>query len=97
MAMAGALLGLDAAPLALIGSLAAGGVCAIAFALRHGNLRIMLGNVARMLHLGGIAVAAGVPVRIATTGWGSVGRLPYGVPIALGTITTTVAAHFGFL
>jgi prepilin peptidase CpaA len=97
MAMAGALLGLEAAPLALIGSLAAGGVCAIAFALRHGNLRIMLGNVARMLHLGGIAVAAGVPVRIATTGWGSVGRLPYGVPIALGTITTTVAAHFGFL
>jgi prepilin peptidase CpaA len=97
MAMAGALLGLDAAPLALIGSLAAGGVCAIAFALRHGNLRTMLGNVVRMLHLGGIAVAAGVPVRIATTGWGSVGRLPYGVPIALGTITTTVAAHFGFL
>ena len=97
MAMAGSLLGLQAIPLALIGSFAAGGVCAIAFALARRNLRVMLGNVVRILHVGGIAVAAGIPVRIAATGSGSVGRLPYGVPIALGTITTTVAAHFGFL
>lgn len=97
MAMAGSLLGLQAVPLALIGSLAAGGVCAIAFALAHRNLRVMLGNVMRILHVGGIAVTAGLPIRIATTGPGSVGRLPYGVPIALGTVTTTVAAHFGFL
>jgi prepilin peptidase CpaA len=97
MAMAGSLLGLHAVPLALVGTFAAGGVCAILYALRHGTLRVMLGNVLRMLHLGGIAVAAGAPVRIATTGWASVGKLPYGVPIALGTITTTVAAHFGFL
>jgi len=67
------------------------------YALRRGNLRTMLGNVLRMVHLGGIAVAAGVPVRMATTGWGSVGKLPYGVPIALGTITTVVATHYGFL
>jgi len=26
-----------------------------------------------------------------------VGKLPYGVPIAIGTITTVVAAHYGFL
>ncbi|KGF83027.1 hypothetical protein IA69_01950 [Massilia sp. JS1662] len=97
MAMAGSLLGLHAIPLALAGSCAAGGVCAIAFALFHRNLRLMLGNVARILHLGGIAVAAGIPVRIATAGTDSVGRLPYAVPIALGTIATTVAAHFGFL
>ena len=97
MAMAGSLLGLQAIPLALIGSFAAGGACAIAFALAHRNLRVMLGNVMRILHLGGIAVTAGLPVRIATTDPGSVGRLPYAVPIALGTITTTVAAHFGFL
>lgn len=97
MAMAGSLLGLHAIPLALVGAFAAGGVCAILHALRHGNLRVMLGNVVRMLQLGGIAVAAGIPVRTATTGWESVGKLPYGVPIALGTIATTVAAHFGFL
>jgi prepilin peptidase CpaA len=97
MAMTGALLGLDAIPLALLGSMAAGGVCAIVYALWHKNLRTMLGNVLRMMHLGGIAVAAGVPVRMATTGWGSIGKLPYGLPIALGTITTVVAAHYGFL
>lgn len=97
MAMAGSLLGLQAIPLALVGTFAAGGVCAILYALRHGTLRLMLGNVMRILHLGGIAVTAGLPVRIATADSGSVGRLPYAVPIALGTITTTVAAHFGFL
>jgi prepilin peptidase CpaA len=97
MAMAGALLGLQAIPLALVGSLAAGGVCAVLFAVRHGNLRTMLGNVLRIVHLGGIAVAAGMPVRMATAAPGSVGRLPYAVPIALGTITTVVAAHYGFL
>ena len=97
MAMTGALLGLHAIPLALVGSLTAGGICAIVFALRHGNLRTMLGNVLRMAHLGGMAMTAGMPVRVATSGFGSVGRLPYGVPIALGTITTVVAAHYGFL
>jgi len=97
MAMTGALLGLHAIPLALVGSLSAGGVCALVFALRHGNLRTMLGNILRMVHLGGMAVAAGVPVRMATTGWGSVGKLPYAVPIAIGTIATVVAAHYGFL
>ena len=97
MAMTGALLGLQVIPLALIGSLIAGGACAIVSALRHGNLRTMLGNVLRMVHLGGIAMTAGMPVSVATTGFGSVGKLPYGVPIALGTIITVVAAHYGFL
>jgi prepilin peptidase CpaA len=97
MAMTGALLGLHAIPLALAGSVAAGGVCAIVFALRHGNLRAMLGNVLRIVHLGGIAVTAGVPVRMATTAPGSAGRLPYAIPIALGTILTVVATHYGFL
>jgi prepilin peptidase CpaA len=97
MAMTGALLGLHAIPLALVGSLSAGGVCAIVYALRQGNLRTMLGNALRIVHLGGLAVTAGMPVRVATTGWDSVGKLPYGVAIALGTITTVVAAHYGFL
>jgi prepilin peptidase CpaA len=97
MAMTGALLGLQAIPLALVGALAAGGVCAILYSIRHGNLRTMLGNVVRMMHLGGIAVAAGLPVRTVATGCDSVGKLPFAVPIALGTITTVVATHFGFL
>jgi prepilin peptidase CpaA len=97
MAMAGALLGVHAIPMALAGSLMAGGIFAILFSLRRGNLLTMLANVMRIMHLGGIAVAAGVPVRIAAVGWLSVGKLPFAVPIAAGTITTVVAAHFGFL
>ena len=83
--------------MALLGSLIAGGAFAILFALRHGHLRVMLANVMRMMHLGGIAVAVGIPVRFAATGWISVGKLPFAVPIAVGTITTVVATHFGFL
>jgi prepilin peptidase CpaA len=97
MAMAGALLGLQAIPLALVGSVAAGGICAIVLAAWHGNLRTMLNNVLRIVHLGSIAAAAGVSVRLAPAAPGSVGRLPYAVPIALGTIATVVATHYGFL
>jgi prepilin peptidase CpaA len=97
MAMVGALLGVQAIPMALAGSLVAGGACAILFSVWHGNLRAMLANVVRMMHLGGIAVAVGVPIRVAATGWLSVGKMPYAVPIAVGTITTVVAMHFGFL
>lgn len=97
MAMVGALLGVQAAPMALLGSLIAGGAFSILFALRNGHLRVMLANVMRMMHLGGIAVAVGLPVRIAASGWLSVGKLPFAVPVAVGTITTVTAAHFGFL
>jgi prepilin peptidase CpaA len=57
----------------------------------------MLGNVGRMLHLGSVALAAGIAVNPATTGWQSVGRLPFGIPIAVGTIFAVTANHFGFL
>lgn len=97
MAMSGALLGLQAIPTALLGSLIAGGAFAILFSIRRGNLGTMLANVMRMLHLGGVAVAVGVPVRFIASGWQSVGRMPFAVPIAAGTITTVVATHFGFL
>jgi len=97
MAMAGGLLGAQGVWLALIGSIVAGGLFAIVFSLWQGKLGAMLGNVGRMLHLGSVAVAAGIPVRTTTTGWQSVGRLPFGLPIAVGTIATVTANHFGFL
>jgi prepilin peptidase CpaA len=96
MAMAGSLLGLHAAIPALIATLITGGVFALAFAIRHSRLRDMLANIGRMLHLGGIAVAMGAPVRIATSGWESVGKLAFALPIAIGTIVTVVGNHFGF-
>jgi prepilin peptidase CpaA len=95
MAMAGSLLGLHAAVPALIATLITGGVFALAFAIRHSRLRDMLANITRMLHLGSIAVVVGAPVRMATSGWESVGKLAFAVPIATGTIVTVVGNHFG--
>ncbi|MGZ3297118.1 MAG: A24 family peptidase [Xanthobacteraceae bacterium] len=97
MAMTGALLGAQAVWLALVGSLVAGGLCAVLVALWRGKLGLMFSNVGRILHLGSVAVAAGIPVHTATTGWQSTGKLPFGLPIAAGTIATVVASHFGFL
>ncbi|PQP02230.1 prepilin peptidase [Massilia phosphatilytica] len=97
MAMTGALLGADVIWTALAGSLVAGGLFAIVFSLWRGRLGAMLGNVGRIVHAGSIAVAAGVPMRQTARGWQSVGRLPFGLPIAAGTICTVVASHFGFL
>jgi prepilin peptidase CpaA len=97
MAMVGALLGLDAIPAALIGSLIAGGVLAIGYALWLGKLRPMVANTGRVLYQGGVALATRTPVRFALKGWQSVGRLPFGLAIAAGTLVTVVGAHFGFL
>jgi prepilin peptidase CpaA len=95
MAMAGSLLGLHAAGPALIGTLIVGGLFALSFAIRHSRLRDMLANIGRMLHLGSVAVVIGAPMRMATSGWESVGKLAFAVPIATGTIITVVGNHFG--
>jgi prepilin peptidase CpaA len=97
MAMAGALLGADEIWLALVGSLVAGGLCALLFSLWRGKLGTMLFNVGRIVHMGSTAMAAGIPLRAATVGWQSTGKLPFALPIAAGTITTIVASYFGFL
>jgi prepilin peptidase CpaA len=97
MAMTGALLGAQAIWPALVGSLIAGGLCAVLVALWRGKLGAMLSNAGRILQLGGTAVAAGIPLQAATSGWQSTGKLPFGLPIALGTIGTVVASQFGFL
>jgi len=97
MAAVGSLLGLQAIPMALLISLATSSVFAIAFSLHKGKLREMLANVGRMLRVGSIAMAMGAPVSMAQSGWQSVGKLPFAVSIAVGTIGTVVATHFGFL
>jgi prepilin peptidase CpaA len=97
IAMAGALLGVDAIVPALIASFIAGGMFAVGFSLGHGKLRAMLGNVFRTVRLGSVAVAMGAPVSMATSGWESVGKLAFAVPIATGTIFAVVATYFGFL
>jgi prepilin peptidase CpaA len=97
MAMAGSLLGPQEVWPALVGSIVAGGLFALLLSLWRGKLGTMLGNVGRMLHLGSVALAAGIAVSPATTGWQSVGRLPFALPIAVGSISAVTANYFGFL
>jgi len=97
MAMVGSLLGMQGVQMALLATMVAGGVFALGFALRHGKLREMLANVGRVLRMSSIAVASGAPLSGAASGWQSVGKLAFAVPIATGTIGAVVANHFGFL
>lgn len=96
MAMAGAWLGLDALSAALAGSFIAGGLLAIAYALWLGKLGPMLANAGRIVQQGGIALVTRTPLQAAAQGWESVGKLPFGLAIAGGTIGSVVASHFGF-
>ncbi len=81
MAMAGAFLGPWGAVAAVLGTLLAGGVLALAFALRAGQLAHMLLNV------GALALRPEA----------SAGRMPYGVAIAAGTIGYLLLAQLGYL
>jgi prepilin peptidase CpaA len=98
VAMVGSLLGVDAIQTALVGTLAAGGMFALAFSLRHRKVGQMLANIGRMFRQGSVAVVMGAPISsAAASGWQSVGKLAFAVPIAVGTIGAVVARHFGFL
>jgi len=97
MAMVGSLLGVASIPTAILGSFIAGGVLAIVFSLRQRKTRAMLGNVARVLHQGSIAMVSGISPRLALSGWESVGKMPFGLAIATGTIIPVVATQFGLI
>lgn len=97
MAMVGSLVGLDAITDAMLASLIAGGVLAIAYSLWHGKLRLMFANVGRVFYQGGAALATRTPLGGALQGWESVGKLPFGLAIAAGTIASVAGRHFGFL
>jgi len=81
MAMAGAFLGPSATVAAILATLVAGGLLAVAVALRSGQFARMLANV------GGLTLHDGA----------SVGKMPFGVAIATGTIGYLVLAQLGLI
>jgi prepilin peptidase CpaA len=96
MAMVGAFLGAWATVSAVLATLVAGGVLALALAMWAGRTVRLLRNVA--------AVSRGTMVTM-TTGIGglavhdgaSAGKMPYGVAIAVGTIAYLVLSQLGFV
>ncbi len=90
LAMIGAFLGVKATLTAALASMIAGGALAILFVLLKGRVRLLFRNFAAALHLGAVEVAGGMAPSFHIDSTASAGKLPYGVAIAIGTITYLV-------
>lgn len=96
MAMVGGIVGVPDIIYAALWALITGGVAAIGFALYRRAFRRMTANVAQIVQSMALAAMAGVRPAPAIAGRASVGKLPYGVSIAAGTIAWLAARQFGF-
>ena len=97
MAMAGTYLGLEATFFAVLCTFIAGGIAALGFAAVHRVLRRMLTNIRDIARLTAMSIAGGVSPNLQVHASQSIGRLPYGVSIAIGTSGFVLARHFGYL
>ena len=86
MAMAGAFLGFPMILHAVLATFMAGGVLALAYGVRKGVVRRMLANMGGVLQGAALSVVAHERPSLAIEQAESVGRLPYGLAIAGGTI-----------
>jgi prepilin peptidase CpaA len=96
MAMVGAFLGTWATVGAVLATLLAGGVLALALALRHGRLATMLRNVVMVFRGAVMTLPSGVGA-LTVDASTSAGRMPYGVAIAAGTIGYLVLDQLAFI
>ena len=97
MAMVGAFLGFNATLLALLFCIFTAGLAALAFALRKGVLAQLFGNVGGLMRgMLWSAVASGKP-QLQPGAMQSVGKLAYGVSIAIGTASYLLAQQFNLV
>jgi len=95
MAMVGAIVGLPDILNAVLYSLIVGGIAAVAFAVYHRALRRMTTNVMDIVQSMALAVVVGSRPTPAHAARASVGKLPYGVSIAGGTMAWLAARLLG--
>lgn len=95
MAMVGAIVGFPDILHAVLYSLIAGGVAAVGFALHRRAFRRMSGNVVDIVQSMAFAAMVGHRPTPALSGRPSIGKLPYGVSIAGGTIAWLAARLLG--
>jgi prepilin peptidase CpaA len=96
MAMTGAFLGAIGTVYAIVFTFLAGGILSIALALSHGALVRMLGNVKNVVKFMTFSLMGGVRPAAPTEAVASIGRMPYGISVAAGTIAYLVATQLGF-
>lgn len=97
MAMTGAFLGPDGAWHAVVFVFIAGGIAAVTYALWHRMAAKLIRNVQQTTQLLLMTVAAGILPDARAASAQSVGKLPYGVSIALGTTAFLVARQFAWI
>ena len=97
MAMVGSFLGTNDAVGAVLASLIAGGVLALAFAAYSGTVVAMIRNVAMMFRGTMLTFTTGLGGGLTIQGGHSAGRMPYGLAIALGTIGYLVLEQLGMI
>lgn len=96
MAMVGAFLGVSDVISAILYSLIVGGIAAISFALLNKVFVRMLGNVKSAAQMMMMSAIGGFKPDLRIDAGKSVGKLPYGICIAIGTTIFVVAKHLGF-
>ena len=96
MAMVGAFLGLPEILDAVLFTFIAGGIVALIYALAHRSAGRMVGNVLDITRFAAFGFMNGVRPSLAAMG-PSIGKLPYGISIAAGTIAWLAAKQFGLV
>lgn len=96
MAMVGTFLGAPEIFHAALFIFIAGGIAALAFALAKGVLVRMLGNVKNLVQLMVWSVHGGARLDVRMAAEKSVGKLPFGVCISIGTMGYVVARQLGY-
>lgn len=96
MAMVGAFLGLPEILYAVVCTLIAGGVVAVVFALYRRAFRRMTGNVIEIMQSMTFAALAGYRPTPGLAGLTSIGKVPYGVSIAVGTLAWLAVRQLGY-
>jgi prepilin peptidase CpaA len=97
MAMVGAFLGTWSTVGAVLLTLLAGGVLALALALWSARLGRMLHNLVMICRGSALTLGATGMAGLAASDGPSAGRMPYGVAIAVGTISYLILAQLGLI
>ncbi len=96
MAMVGAFLGVGDTLHAALYVFIAGGVAALAFAFFNKALGRMIGNIKDAIQMMAFSVIGGIRPHAHIEAGKSVGKLPFGVSISIGTISYVVARQLGY-
>jgi prepilin peptidase CpaA len=96
MAMAGAFLGWPDTLPAVLFTLVAGGIFALAFAVMHRSTRRLAANVGSAVQIGVLAAMTGARPAWRIDAATSAGRIPYSLSICAGTLACLAAQRAGF-